>query len=219
MNDVTMKLRYQTKDKYDAPKGFLQYCTDGYLLAHEKKQVELLAAKQENTKNELELAESLLDVFFEHCDEHHQLTCESDQYYSYLYKFDKPAIWDSVFIQKLLDEYISKEEMKQRKKFGFDTNLLYTHLKEVFYRRYCFKITTIPSNFVKQDQDITELKDKMTNNMMVFNTKIRKNVAIDVLLGAKFREETGLVFVAEKQASITKVSLFKHDKFLWSETV
>lgn len=213
------KLKYITSQKYDAPKGFLQYCADAYTRVATQKLAEL--EKQShvflNMQNELAVAEDILDRVFEVAEEHQLVDCE--KYETYLWRFDTPAIWNDIFLEKLLWDYISRSEISRRSLDGFRIGLLYKHLEDIFKKRYVFKSSQSLPGYEAKNEEPLDTKMRFDSKMYIGEYKIEPKLAEKALLGAKFKKETGLKFVAEKQENYLKISLYKNYKYLWSEVV
>ena len=136
-----------------------------------------------------------------------------------MWRFDTPAIWNDIFLEKLLWDYISRSEISRRSLDGFRIGLLYKHLEDIFKKRYVFKSSQSLPGYEAKNEEPLDTKMRFDSKMYIGEYKIEPKLAEKALLGAKFKKETGLKFVAEKQENYLKISLYKNYKYLWSEVV
>ena len=116
-------------------------------------------------------------------------------------------------------DYVSKKELEKRRLEGFRLELFYTHLEDLFKSRYYFKSKFVLPCYCRENETQIDAKKRFDENMYIGHVKIPEKHAEKALLGVKFRETTGLRFFAENQGNYIKISLYKKNKYLWSEVV
>jgi hypothetical protein len=219
MNDVMMKLRYPTHDRYDSPKGCLEYFNEIYERITTPKLAQL---EQETTnilceKNERKLAEYVLAQVFELAEDH--ADSKAEYYQAHVWRFDVIQIWNEIFVNKIIWDYINKKDLENRAASGFKIQFFYMQLEEVFKQQYHFRSNYVLPAFCRENETQVEAKKRFDQNMYIGDVKLSEKNAEKTLLGVKFRDSTGLRFIAEKQGNHTKICLYKKNQFLWSEII
>lgn len=212
-------LKYKTSDEFDSPQGFLSFCDAVYTRVARKKLEEIEEKTYELLceRNEKALAEHVLEQVFELAEDH--VDPNSQKYEAHVWRFDVIQLWNEIFINYVLWEYVSKKELERRRLEGFRLELFYNHLEDIFKSRYFFKSKFVLPGYCRENETPADAKKRFDENMYVGEVKIPQKHAENVLLGVKFRCNTGLKFLAEKQGNYIKISLYKKNKFLWAEVV